>query len=72
MHLFTYLPKQRVGRSPLWETTTCVAAIPSSPDPKHEEELINMMDDINNGKYGEIPDNMKDFEDQPVVSFPLI
>lgn len=69
--LWGYLRK--VGASPGWETTTCVAAIPSSPDPKHVEELVSMMDEIKSGKYGPIPDNMNDFEDKPTpVDAPAV
>lgn len=63
--LFQYLRK--VGKYPDgWNPMECIAAIPSSKDPKAVDELQTMFDDILAGKYGEIPNPEKDFIDDPV------
>lgn len=63
--LFEYLRK--VGKYPQgWNPLECIAAIPSSNDPKDVQDLQTMFDDILRGKYGEIPNPEKDFIDDPV------
>jgi hypothetical protein len=63
--LWEYL--RSVGTYPdKWEPWECFAAIPASKDPKDIQELRNMFGDIVSGKYGAIPDPLKDFVDEPV------
>ena len=54
--LWTYL--RDVGKSPNnWDPWGCIAAIPSAPGSKYVTELKDMMNGINDLKYGKIPDN---------------
>lgn len=63
--LFEYLRK--IGKYPKgWNPLECIAAIPSSKDPKDVQDLQTMFDDIQNGKYGDVPNPEKDFIDDPV------
>ncbi len=61
--LWNYL--EEIGKFPEgWVPDSCVAAIPSSGDPKHVEELYTMMDEIK--KEGPLPNPDKGaFEGQP-------
>lgn len=63
--LWSYL--RTVGRYPDgWNPTDCIAAIPSSKDPQAVDDLQSMFDEIIAGKYGEIPNPLVDFVDNPV------
>jgi hypothetical protein len=70
--LWEYLRK--VGKYPDdWSPSSCVAAIPASPDPKHIEELRQMHQEILAGQHGGIPNPEKDFIDAPVeVDAPTV
>jgi len=57
-----------VGKYPEgWNPSDCIAAIPSSKDPKAVDELQSMFDDIIAGKYGGMPEPTVDFVDAPAA-----